>query len=204
MNIASNLYGRSVIRCDKNAPAGGRFQGGVIERPDNAFWDEMVQGWENYDANAAARAKELADTPRVQLTQAEIAELANKYDPNQMTQKEYDELIDYLLKKGTLRPEEILQIQYHGCIASGSPSGLSASEVADARFDSAFPLKNISFSSANGNVLNWVNRMAAMGVSGQPNTASYFASLHKHNAFETIGNILEQVQYARRYKTEQA
>lgn len=40
------------------------------------------------------------------LSKEEIEDLANKYDPTNMTQKEYDEFIEYLLDKGVINSKE--------------------------------------------------------------------------------------------------
>ncbi len=57
---------------------------------------------------------------RRELTEDELNELANKYDPTNMTREEYDSFLDDLVEQGILSKNELGPLGYHGFITVGS------------------------------------------------------------------------------------
>lgn len=51
---------------------------------------------------------------RIRLTDQELAELASKYDPSNMTQDQYDAFLDELVEKGALSRSDALRLGYKG------------------------------------------------------------------------------------------
>ena len=84
--------------------------------------DEFIAQMKEQAAQKAAdpAAKAEAAAPRKKLTDSDLAELAEKYDPSKMTQEEYDALLDDLVDKGVLKKDEVGQLGYHGCVVVGS------------------------------------------------------------------------------------
>ena len=67
-------------------------------------------------AQAAREARERSEAgfSRRELTGEELGELAEKYDPNSMTQEEYDALLEELVEKGVLKKSELTSLGYRG------------------------------------------------------------------------------------------
>jgi len=60
---------------------------------------------DTYESETAARTK---------LSDQEVAELADKYDPHNMTQGQYDAFLDDLIEKGALSRFDAMRLGYHG------------------------------------------------------------------------------------------
>ena len=71
------------------------------------------------EAKAAREATKRAEEgfSRRELTEAEIGELAETYDPGNMTQEEYDALLEELVEKGVLKKSEMTCLGYRGMLA---------------------------------------------------------------------------------------
>lgn len=72
-------------------------------------------------AQAAREARERSEAgfSRRELTGEELGELAEKYDPNSMTQEEYDALLEELVEKGVLKKSELTSLGYRGMVVLG-------------------------------------------------------------------------------------
>ena len=70
---------------------------------------------------AAREAREASEAgfSRRELTGEELGELAEKYDPNSMTQEEYDALLEELVEKGVLKKSEMTSLGYRGMVLLG-------------------------------------------------------------------------------------
>lgn len=69
-----------------------------------------------YDPSEAFERRELTEDELNELA----AELANKYDPTNMTREEYDSFPDDLAEQGILSKNELGPLGYHGFITVGS------------------------------------------------------------------------------------
>lgn len=71
------------------------------------------------EAQAAREAREKSEAgfSRRELTEEELGELAGTYDPGNMTQEEYDALLDELVEKGVLKKSEMTCLGYRGMMA---------------------------------------------------------------------------------------
>lgn len=76
-------------------------------------------------AQAAREAREASEAgfSRRELTGEELGELAEKYDPGNMTQEEYDALLEDLVEKGVLKKSEMTSLGYRGMVVVGQIEG---------------------------------------------------------------------------------
>ena len=74
---------------------------------------------ERAQAAREAREKSEAGFSRRELTGEELGELAEKYDPNSMTQEEYDALLEELVERGVLKKSELDSLGYRGMVVLG-------------------------------------------------------------------------------------
>lgn len=67
-------------------------------------------------AQEKRKAEEEANGPfiRAELAQEDIRELATRYDPDNMTQEEYDSFLDDLIERGVLGKKDLNYIDYRG------------------------------------------------------------------------------------------
>lgn len=80
-------------------------------------------GFADQLAQAAAKREEEA-VPRKELSDQDIAELAGEYDPEHMTQAEFDALLDALVDKGALKKEDLGRLGYNGFVVTGTADDL--------------------------------------------------------------------------------
>lgn len=78
---------------------------------------------ERAQAAREAREKSEAGFSRRELTGEELGELAEKYDPGNMTQEEYDALLEELVEKGVLKKSEMTSLGYRGMVVVGQIEG---------------------------------------------------------------------------------
>ena len=83
------------------------------------------------EAQAAREAREESEAGffRRELTEEEIGELAEKYDPSSMTQEEYDALLEELVEKGVLKKSEMTCLGYRGMVVLGKLDGGSFHDI---------------------------------------------------------------------------
>jgi len=92
------------------------------DNPDSKvgiYWGkEFEQKMRSTIAQAAQRQAEAAKNapPRTKLTDAEIKELASKYNPSSMSRAEYDSFLEELEDKGVLTHQELQYMGYKGIV----------------------------------------------------------------------------------------
>lgn len=118
------------------------------------------------------------------LTDAEICELAQKYDPQKMTQEEYDSFIRYLEEKGVLSKLETCDIGTSYIRIIPGYNGLTESVGTKA----IQWTKNLA--NANGNALQFAQSKSQVQMLG------YHGQI-QHGAYEKVLDILNQMQAAR-------
>ena len=158
--------------------------------------------------NAPATYNPMDSFDRRELTKDEFAkltaELAAKYDPANMTQEEYDSLLDDFVEEGILCKNELGPLGYHGWIIVGSlaegGTGLSGGTLS---VDTATLHNNpfyqryglaFSLSDTDGNALAYAKLMALLTpTSGL--TAGWLAFAEKRqSSFEALAGVLEAMQ----------
>lgn len=107
-----------------------------------------------------------AETPnRTKLSDHEIAGLASKYNPNSMTQGQYDAFLDDLIEKGALSRFDALRLGHHGCrildINAGSfaSGGIECGSAHAASVGSDKPIQSLE--DTDGDLFRWLDSMLA-------------------------------------------
>ena len=118
------------------------------------------------------------------LTDAEIYELAQKYDPQKMTQEEYDSFIRYLEEKGVLSKLETCDIGTSFIRIIPGYNGLTESVGTEY----TQWMKNLA--DANGNAIQFTQSKSQVQVLG------YHGQI-QHGAYEKVLDILNQMNAAR-------
>lgn len=102
---------------------------GYIERRSDTgevlnYWGKAKEIYGVAQTQEASKAPEKAkdEPPRKTATAADIAELAAKYRPTGMSQREYDSFLEDLVDKGILHKNDIDVLGYRGCIVIGQLS----------------------------------------------------------------------------------
>lgn len=118
------------------------------------------------------------------LTDAEICELAQKYDPQKMTQEEYDSFIRYLEEKGVLSKLETCDIGTSFIRIVPGYNGLTESVGTEY----TQWMKNLA--DANGNAIQFAQSKSQVQVLG------YHGQI-QHGAYEKVLDILNQMNAVR-------
>lgn len=153
---------------------------------------ELTDKTVDYDAvmkTAQEQFEELKKNPVGQntLTDAEIKELAQKYDPQQMTQKEYDSFIRYLEEKGVLSKLETCDIGMSFTRIIPGYNGLTESMGTDS---TQWITKTNTLADTKGNALLFAqtkSQLQGLGYAGQI----------QQGAYSKVSDILNQMNAAR-------
>lgn len=153
---------------------------------------ELTDKTVDYDAvmkTAQEQFEELKKNPVGQntLTGAEIKELAQKYDPQQMTQEEYDSFIRYLEEKGVLSKLETCDIGMSFTRIIPGYNGLTESMGTDS---TQWSTKINTLADTKGNALLFAqtkSQLQGLGYAGQI----------QQGAHSKVSDILNQMNAAR-------
>ena len=153
---------------------------------------ELTDKTVDYDAvmkTAQEQFEELKKNPVGQntLTDAEIKELAQKYDPQQMTQKEYDSFIRYLEEKGVLSKLETCDIGMSFTRIIPGYNGLTESMGTES---TQWSTKINTLADTKGNALLFAqtkSQLQGLGYAGQI----------QQGAYSKVSDILNQMNAAR-------
>lgn len=100
-------------------------------------------------------------TTRKKLTDREFAELADKYDPRNMTQDQYDAFLDELVEKGVLTRGDTTWLGYNGLVRLDT----DFDEIAAGKTGGACVINGDtparSLDEAEGDLLHWLESMLA-------------------------------------------
>lgn len=119
------------------------------------------------------------------LSESEIKELADKYDPNHMSQTQYDSFIRYLQEKGVLSQLET------------SDLGMSCVRIVPGYFEPAYRTSNLFGSDMYVNTLNDVHGDAVRFAEIMSQWQSCGTYQIKQNAFQKVLGILNQMNAVR-------
>lgn len=153
---------------------------------------ELTDKTVDYDAvmkTAQEQFEELKKNPVGQntLTDEEINELAQKYDPQQMTQKEYDSFIRYLEEKGVLSKLETCDIGMSFTRIIPGYNGLTESMGTES---TQWSTKINTLADTKGNALLFAqtkSQLQGLGYAGQI----------QQGAYSKVSDILNQMNAAR-------
>lgn len=141
--------------------------------------------------------REAGTAARTKLSDQEIAKLAGKYNPHNMTQSQYDAFLDDLIEKGALSRFDAMRLGHHGwrildinpdTFASGG-TGCGSAYAASAE-DSGKALIQ-SLEDADGDLVRWLERMLARQDQG-----THEGSRQKKESLEILSDIVRRMQTA--------
>ena len=103
---------------------------------------------------------------RAELTEEELASLAEKFDPHKMTQKEYDECLETLVDKNVITKQEMQRAGYKGLVVVNSWSDMCYGQLTDCTgmsVEQIFGMKSnihlFGVGGMDGDALSWSNVM---------------------------------------------
>lgn len=145
---------------------------------------------------------------RKKLTKSELAELtadlAAKYDPSNMTQEEYDSLLDDLVEEGILSRNELGPMGYHGFIVVGSlAEGGTGASGGTLSVDTATLHNNpfyqryglaFSLSDTDGNALAYAKLMALLKPTSGITAGWLTFAEKRQSSFQALADVLEAMQ----------
>lgn len=146
----------------------------LTQRSDGSWhatnFDKVLQDTHSASKSSASQSRNHdiyeAETPnRTKLSDHEIADLASKYNPNSMTQDQYDAFLDDLIEKGALSRFDALRLGHHGCrildINAGSfaSGGIECGSARAASVGSDKPIQSLA--DADGDLIRWLDSMLA-------------------------------------------
>lgn len=145
---------------------------------------------------------------RAELTDEDIKELASKYAPTNMSQKEYDSFLDDLIEKGVLEKEDLKYIEYRGDLV---PNGeyVCVGKIdffADNPFEGAIcaqtwtgasgSVPSISWRPENSDVLSWAKNMSLWKPHGNPSSL-LDAENRRYDIFTVLADTLDAMRRQR-------
>ena len=159
----------------------------LTQRPDGT-WHATNFG----DALKQAHSAGKGTQARSRDTYEELAELAGKYDPSNMTQGQYDAFLDELVGKGALSRFDAMRLGYRGCrildidlgaFAAGG-GGAGTAYVHDDR------LKR-TLEEAEGDLLSWLESMLSA-----PDQGTGEEGRRKQEAVNALSDIIRRMRAA--------
>lgn len=139
-----------------------------------------------------------SETPtRTKLSDQEIAELADKYDPHNMTQDQYDTFLDDLMEKGALSRFDAMRLGYKGFrildidIATFATGGIGCGSAHVTSGGSVDRLKQ-TLEDTEGDLMIWLESMMAQQDQGT-DTATKEGSRQKAEALKTLHDIVKRM-----------
>lgn len=156
------------------------FQGGVpvqtelnlTQRPDGSWhaknFDDILKDTRDASKSGTAQSPnrdtfEREQPCRTKLSDQEVAALAGKYDPKNMTREQYDALLDDLIDAGALSRFDAMRLGHHGWrILDVSPGAFaSGGGCGSARVTSGGSQPPQSLEDADGDLVRWLESMLA-------------------------------------------
>lgn len=176
----------------------------LTQRPDGTWhaknFDDTLKETHSADKSGVSQSRnrdtyEAETAARTRLSDQEIAELASKYDPRNMTQDQYDVFLDDLIKKGALSRFDAMRLGHHGVrildidpgtFATGG-IGCGSAHVASAGSSDNKPVELLE--DADGDLLRWLERMLAQQDQG---TAE--GGRQKKESLNILSDIIKRMQ----------
>lgn len=175
----------------------------LAQRPDGTWhaknFDDVMQSTYNASKSGATQSRNCdtyeSETPvRTKLSDQEIAELAGKYDPRNMTQEQYDTFLDDLIDKGALSRFDAMRLGHHGwrildinpgAFASG---GIGCGTAYATSTDNSAGGPRQSLEDADGDLMRWIENM--LSWQDQDKAGSH----QKTEALKALHDIVKQMQ----------
>ena len=173
----------------------------LTQRPDGSWhaknFDEILKQTDNARKSGAPQPQnfdtyEREQVPRTELSGQEIAELAGKYDPRNMTQDQYDTFLDDLIGKGALSRFDAMQLGHHGWrILDIDPGTFAAGGIGcgSSYVTSAGDGPIQSLEDADGDLMRWLKSILA-----QQDQGSSGSSRQKMESVNILSDIVKRMQ----------
>lgn len=129
-------------------------------------------------------------TTRTKLSDQDLADLASKYDPSNMTQDQYDSFLEDLMEKGALSRFDAMRLGYHGWRVLDMEQGLSGGWASATSLDDGDALKE-SLESKFNNLKGWLESMLVKQDQGTGTATS--ESLRKKEALDALYDIVKRM-----------
>lgn len=131
---------------------------------------------------------------RTKLSDQEIAKLASKYNPRNMTQSQYDAFLDDLIETGALSRFDTMRLGHHGWrILDIDPDGFAAGGIgcgsAYAAGNGNKPIESLE--DADGDLVRWLEHMLVRQDQGLNK-----GSRQKKELLNILSDIVRQMQAA--------
>lgn len=165
------------------------------------FLEEMSAKVKQPSAGDAANT---APASRKELSDDEIADLADKYNAGYMSQEEFDAFLDELVERGYLTKNEIGGLGYGGAvtrpIVGGNIFGDGSLLITDmSKLPGGNPASlSYSLSDANGDILSWVRVRAIMEPISADTEALLQYEKETNDAFKALVALLDAMQAQRK------
>ncbi len=156
-------------------------------------------------ASSAGNAEKTETAPRKELSKADIAELAAKYNPNKMSQEEFDAFLEDLEKRGALSRDDMGRLGYQGAVVSQvcgdgslflSSGSFSIIDRKDLPGHNPFNLYH-SLADAGGDVLAWAKIQEILEHQTVTYTEQSGAVKSTGSTFSALLDALEAIQSQR-------
>ena len=165
-------------------------------------FDKAMQGAYNASKGGAAQSRNVDTyTPevpvRTELSDKEIAELAGKYDPRNMTQDQYNKFLDDLIEKGALSRFDAMRLGHNGwrildinpdSFATGG-IGCGTAYATSADGSDGGPIRSLE--DADGDLIRWLESMLAQE---KKETGSKGGNSQKVQVLDTLSDIIKRMQ----------
>lgn len=150
-------------------PGGGysaRLKNGKADNVTVSWGEEVQSKWKEHFARMEAEKEAAPPIERAELTDGELSELAEKFNPHDMTQEEYDEFLETLVDKKVLTQQEIKRAGYNGLVVGRALSDLCFDRLTDCTGMSMAQILSMKsdiflfdVNGMGGDTLSWTNIM---------------------------------------------
>lgn len=196
--LANNLYS---IYTHNPSLAGGALKEKLETLSREEFVQQMLQAHEKRWSSGEAQEDFLyaGSVQRASLSDAEIAALANRYDPRGMGREEYDAFLDDLQDMGAISGYEKSQLGYKGMTALGyfDAGGQFVGTDWHTHMISGDASDIRDLDDAGGDVLAWLSARLAWTPGGMASAADYQTVQRERERYEAVSGILKRMEALR-------
>lgn len=173
----------------------------LTQRSDGSWhaknFDDILKQADSASKSGApqSRDRDTYETVRTTLSDQEIAELAGKYNPHNMTQDQYDTFLDDLIEKGALSRFDAMRLRHHGWrILDIDPGTFAAGGIGNGPTYVIGTKNNESqliqsLEDADGNLIRWLENMLV-----QQNQESRAYNRQKKESLDILSDIVKRMQ----------
>lgn len=181
-----------------------------VIRYGKEFVESMMELAKQKQQEAQSTNNPTESFTRRKLTRGEFTklttELAAKYDPSNMTQEEYDSLLDDLVKEGILSKDELGPMGYHGMVVCGTladtadfargTGGTLSVDTATLHSNPFYQRYGLALSlyDTKGNALAYAKLMALLKPTSGITAGWLTFAEKRQSSFQALADVLEAMQ----------